>query len=48
MRCGAETVVGIVPLGEEAQGSVTKSGRKFSAEVGDVRFHIFLRDDDES
>jgi len=48
VQCEAETVVGIVPLGEEAQGSVTKSGKKISAEVGDVRFHIFLRDDDES
>jgi len=48
VRCEAETIVGIVPFGEEVQGSVTKSGRKISAEVGDVNFHIFLRDDDES
>jgi len=48
VRYEAETVVGIIPLGEEVQGSVTKSGKKISAEVGDVRFHIFLRDDDES
>ena len=48
VQCEAETVVGIIPLGEEIQGSVTKSGKKISAEVGDVRFHIFLRDDDES